>query len=171
MPTETNMSMRDHVEGLAAGGSWYHTALLAHGRLFTGHTPSRRVRDASRWSARAKPRWHMCYLNSGEFVLTHKKAEYWEGMWLYAAGDSPTHHAWVVLGGLVVDFTAEDAARRVRRRGFDLLPPPEQQYFGLHIPTDVVRQRVEPTRVCGPVSPYYLNELILGHVSVPQTTL
>lgn len=150
------MRLREYVERLAAGGSGYHAALLAHGRQFRGRTRSSAVQDAARWAARARPRWHRCYLNAGEFAVAHRWAEYWEGVWRYAAGDAPVHHAWVRLDGHLIDFTAEDVTRRARRRGFDLLPPDEQEYFGVHVPTEFVRRRVDATRVWGPVSELYL---------------
>lgn len=150
------MTPREYVERLAAGGSRYHTALLVHGREFRGRTRSAAVRDAARWKDRVKPRWHRCFGNAGQFAASHADAEYWEGVWWYAAGDAPVHHAWVRLAGHLLDFTAEDVTRRARRRGFDLLPPDEQEYFGVHVPTEFVRRRVDATRVWGPMSELYL---------------
>lgn len=147
---------RVYVERLAAGGSRYHAALLAHGREFLGRTRSSAVRDAARWKDRVKPRWHRCFMNAGTFAVSHKLAQFWEGYWRYAAGDAPVHHAWVMLDGHLIDFTAEDVTRRARRRGFALLPPAEQEYFGVHVPTEFVRRRVDATRVWGPVSELYL---------------
>ena len=150
------MTLREYVEQLAAGGSRYHAALLTHGREFRGRTRSSAVRDAARWKDRVRPRWHRCYANAGSFVACHAYAQYWEGLWRYAADAAPVHHAWVMLDGHVIDFTGEDVSRRGRRRGFDLLPPDEQEYFGVHVPAEFVRRRVDATRVWGPVSEMYL---------------
>jgi hypothetical protein len=150
------MTPRGYVERLAAGGSPYHVALLALGSEFRGQTRSSAVRQAARWKDRVRPRWHRCFGNAGEFALAHSDAEYWEGVWRYAAVDDPVLHAWVRLDGHLIDFTFEDVTRRARRRGFDLLPPAEQEYFGVHVPTEVVRHRAEVTRVWGPVSELYL---------------
>ncbi len=152
------MTPREYIERLAAGGSRYHTALLAHGREFRGLSRSSAVRDAARWKDRVRPRWHKCYANAGEFAVSHKKAAYYEGFWRYSAENDPVHHAWVVLGGEVIDFTAEDVDRRARRQGVVLLPPGDQQYLGVYVPTDFVRHRVEACRVWGPASEAYLSE-------------
>ncbi len=141
------MTPRQYAERLAADGSRDHTALLALGREFWGRTRSSAVRDAARWKDRMKPRWHRCFMNAGAFAVSHKLAEYWEDYWRYAAGDDPVNHAWVRLGGYLIDITSEDATRRARRRGFDLLPPAEQEYFGVHIPTDFVSRLVEATHI------------------------
>lgn len=150
------MTPREYVERLAASGSRYHAALLTYGRELSGRTRASAVRPAARWKERVRPRWHRCFGNAGQFAASHADAEYWEGYWRYAAGDAPVHHAWVRLDGHVIDFTGEDVNRRARRRGFDLLPPAEQEYFGVHVPTEFVRRRVDATRVWGPVSELYL---------------
>lgn len=124
------------------------------------------MRAASRWAARAKPRWHKCYANAGEFAVSHKNAAYYEGFWRYSADNDPVHHAWVVLGGEVIDFTAEDVDRRARRQGVALLPPGDQQYLGVYVPTDFVRRRVETCRVWGPASEAYLSEFDLSELEV-----
>ncbi len=157
MPAETSVGVREYVEGLAAGGSWYHAALLAHGREFRGRTRTSAVRDAARWAARAKPRWRQCYKNAAVFVVSHKEAAYYEGFWRYSADDDPVHHAWVMIDGHLLDVTAEDVGRRARRRGITILPPTEQEYFGVHVPTAFVRERADATRFWGPVSEMYLS--------------
>ncbi len=150
------MTTREYIERLAAGGSWYHAALLALGREFRGRTRSSAVRDAARWKDPVKPRWHRCFGNAGQFAVSHKKAAYYEGFWRYSAEDDPVYHAWVRLDGQLIDFTAEDVSRRGRRRRFTLLPPAEQEYLGVHVPTEFVRRRVDATCVWGPVSELYL---------------
>lgn len=161
------MTPREYVERLAAGGSRYHVALLALGREFRGRTRSSAVRPTARWKDRVRPRWHKCFGNSGQFAVSHVDAEYWEGYWCCRPGEV-VHHAWIRLAGHLVDFTAEDLERRAGRRGIPVLPPADQPYFGVHVPTEFVRQRVEATRVWGPVSPHYLDESILGAGLAPN---
>ncbi len=150
------MTLREFIEALAANGSLFHAALLAHGRECRGRTPSRQLRDSARWVARVRPRWHRCYKNAAEFALAHPYSVYVEGYWRFAAGNDPVHHAWNVYRGHVLDLTAEDVQRRGRRVNLPLLPAEQQDYFGVVIPTDLVRQQVEATRRWGPVSELYL---------------
>jgi hypothetical protein len=150
------MNLRSHVEGLAANDSLYHAAVLTRGRECQGRTPSRQLRDSARWVARVRPRWHRCYKNAAEFALAHPDAVYVEGYWRFASGNDPVHHAWNVYRGHVLDLTAEDVERRGRRVNVPLLPADQQDYYGVVIPTELVRQQVEATRRWGPVSFLYL---------------
>lgn len=150
------MTPREFIEGLAANGSLYHAALLTRGCECRGRTPSRQVRNSARWVARVRPRWHRCYKNAAEFALAHPDAGYVEGFWQFAASHDPVHHAWNLYRGHVLDLTAEDVERRGRRANVPLLPAEQQDYFGVVIPTVLVRQQVEATRRWGPVSFSYL---------------
>lgn len=161
------MTPREFIAGLAANGSLYHAVLLTRGRECRGRTPSRQVRDSARWVARVRPRWHRCYKNSAEFALAHPDAGYIEGYWGYAADDDPVHHAWNTHRGHVLDLTAEDVERRGRRVNVPLLPADQQDYFGVVIPTDLVRQQVEATRRWGPVSFSYLTGADGGGIARP----
>lgn len=152
------MTPREYVEHHARDGSPAFALLLAHGREFVGRTRSSTVRAAARWKDRVKPKWHRCYANAGEFCLAHADADYWEGFWDCGLDTKPLHHAWVVLDGRVIDFTAEDVDRRVVRKptGVTPLPPTANTYFGVRVPTDFIRRRVERTRLWEPVSELWL---------------
>lgn len=162
------MTPREYVEQQSRDGSPPFVLLLAHGREFVGRTRSSTVRTAARWKDRVKPKWHRCYANAGEFCLAHADAGYWEGFWDCGLDTKPLHHAWVVLDGRVIDFTAEDVDRRVARKpaGVMPVPPADNAYFGVHVPTDFIRRRVEKTRMWEPVSEMYLLQEF-AHTLVP----
>lgn len=128
---------RSMVEAFAAMGCPGYAELLARGEEFAGRTPAREIPAAARWARREKPRVKMCYKNATLFCLACPEAKYYEGYW--SAHFVPVHHAWVVLDGKVIDFTAEACDRKLTREG---VPSDStgSDYFGVHVPTeDVVR--------------------------------
>jgi hypothetical protein len=164
------MTPREYVEQQGREGPLAFALLLAHGREFVGRTRASTVRAAARWKDRVKPKWHRCFSNAGEFCLAHADAEYWEGFWDCGLDTKPLLHAWVVLDGHVIDFTAEDMDRRVTRKpaGVTPLPPDANTYFGVHVPTNFIRRRVEQTRMWEPMSELYVLSLPPAE-SIPPT--
>ncbi|MCZ2340316.1 MAG: hypothetical protein LC104_00800 [Bacteroidales bacterium] len=164
------MTPREYVEQQSREGTLAFILLLAHGREFVGRTRSSTVRSAARWKDRVKPKWQRCFSNAGEFCLAHADAEYWEGFWDCGLDTKSLHHAWVVLDGHVIDFTAEDMDRRIARKlaGVTPLPPADNTYFGVHVPTTFIRRRVEQTRMWESVSELYLLSLP-SDKSIPST--
>jgi hypothetical protein len=85
-------------------------------------------------------------------------AQYHEG---YRSGGngSAVHHAWVVLGGEVIDPTAEEAGRVLEGCGFAPADPSADAYLGIPVPTEFLRDRLARTGAWLPVAADYLTSL------------
>lgn len=129
------------VEAFARLGAPGYAELLARGEGFTGRVASADNPRLAKWVKRVKPKTKQCFMNAQKFALDHPDAKYYEGYWW--GGLVPVHHGWVVLDGRVVDFTAE-AVDRVTGRDHD---PAEDDYFGVHVPTGFIRQRIVVTKM------------------------
>ena len=116
-------------------GDAYHEALLRHGVAFLGRSPVASVPKVRRWLEENVAEVGHCYRNAQYMCLAGvADAHYHEG---YRSGGSgfAVHHAWVVLGGEVIDPTAESADRVLE--GFGIAPsePAANAYLGISIPT------------------------------------
>lgn len=132
-------------ESFATLGDRGHKLLLAVAEHFTERTPVASVPVAAAWAKRVKPKSGLCYMNASKFVIDHPDAKYYEGYW--SAHFMPVWHAWVVLDGKVIDFTAEACERKLKRRDSAFVPPESEDYFGVHIPTSFIISECVRTKV------------------------
>jgi hypothetical protein len=82
---------------------------------------------------------HECYINAATLALKEGSvARYAEGYAYKCDLQSPFLHAWCIAGGLVVDNT---------------LPSPEEfDYFGVVIPTEILRENLRETGTYGVIT-------------------
>ncbi len=140
-------------------GDSYHHALLRHAAEFVGRRPAISVPAVRRWLEAHSAEVGQCYRNAQYMCLAGvADAHYHEG---YRSGGSEfaVHHAWVVLGGEVIDPTAESADRV--REGFGIAPaePAADAYLGISIPTKFLRDRLACVDAWLPVVADYLTHL------------
>lgn len=142
----TEMNAKGMVEQFAEMGSKLHKELAKVGEHFVGRTPVKSHPDTERHRKAHRPKPQMCFMNAQRFVLDHPDAKYYEGYW--AAFVFPIHHGWVVLDGKVYDFTAEAADRSLKRQGIKShADPVNEDYFGMHIPTEFIRESILESRM------------------------
>lgn len=80
------------------------------------------------------PRIRGCFYNAQMIAVTYEKAEYYEG-WGVCGLSIPLEHAWVVIGGRVLDVTWDEGV----------------EYCGMHIPNEfIVDEEVETGRALIP---------------------
>lgn len=140
------------------GDPYYH-ALLRHAAEFVGRRPSASVPVVRRWLEGHPAELRHCYRNAQFLCLAAvPDAQYHEG-YRSSGNGSAVHHAWVVLGGDVIDPTAEEASRVLE--GFGLAPadPSADTYLGIPVPTEFIRERLDRTGAWTPVAADYLTSL------------
>ncbi len=149
------------VQGFAFLGDPYHKALAEQGQAFKGRKNTATDERLSAWKKRHKPRRGECYMNAQRFVMENPDTRYYEGYWWSGCGLVPVHHAWVVIDGEVVDFTAEDVDAYCKRMATEA-DPADNDYFGIHVPTAFVIKAMLATEMWTDVSASYLNYLGTG---------
>lgn len=143
------------VEAFASFKCGGYPELLERGEEFKGRVDSGTVPHLKSWAKRHKPRAGQCYMNAQRYVIDHPNAKYYEGYWY--GGLIPVHHGWVVEDGVVVDMTAEDCDRLCMSEDGKMdRDPAQNDYFGLHVPTEFLLDCVVASEVWGPVSHEYL---------------
>lgn len=129
--------------------------LLEKGEHFIGREPVNNNPVTKVWAKRNRPKPKRCYNNAQLFALDHPEAKYYEGYW--SAFVIPVHHGWVVLDGKVIDFTAEAGERSLKRRGIKHHGnPTTEEYFGVHIPTEFIRESILETKMWTDLMAKYL---------------
>jgi hypothetical protein len=99
--------------------------LLVHGELFSGQILSDQHPCYQAWKEKHEVKPGICYANSQAFVVAMKnrcKVSYCEG-YISTTGKEMTHHAWNMVNGALLDFTAELFSSRC-----------DHVYFGVEVP-------------------------------------
>lgn len=139
---------KGYVESLAEMDFPGFKEILEAGEEFTGRIPIKSNDITKSWAKWEKPKAGLCYMNAQKFAIHHPEAKYYEGYW-DGAGIA-IHHGWVVMDGKVYDFTAEACARKIKRelkrepKGFKA---EAETYFGVHIPTDFIHEKILETKM------------------------
>ncbi len=139
------------VDGLQLRGVIDLNYVLEHGKRFSGRVPSIKYQPRIDTYFRERVELGACFGNAGLAALFGVKEgiEYWEGYvffgtWKLKDGGtliSPVEHAWNVIDGNVVDFTAEAVDAEVIRTLGKLKHrnPADCGYFGVRIPVDMLK--------------------------------
>lgn len=159
MTETTHYSAKQMVMGFAELGDRGHKALMEHGEHFVGRVAVKDIDVAKTWAKWNKPKKQQCFMNAQRFAIDHPNAKYYEGYW--SAHIIPVHHAWIVLDGVVIDFTAEACERYLKRAkiGTGNVPANEQDYFGVHIPTDFIMSSILKSKMWNDLMGEYLHEM------------
>lgn len=157
----SRLKASDMVQGFAFLGDPYHKELAERGHAFKGRKDTATDQRFSAWKKLHKPRRGLCYMNAQRFVMENPDAKYFEGYWWSGCGLIPVHHAWIVIDGEVVDFTAEDVDAYCKRMGGEP-DPADNDYFGMHVPTDFILKSMLAREMWTDVSASYLNHLATG---------
>lgn len=145
------------------GSTWFQQ-IADRGEHFISRAPSQSLPLTKDWAKYHRPRARQCFMNSQKFALHNDCARYFEGYW--SAQRVPVWHAWVVIDGRVYDFTAEACKRKLRREGIrDLLGPDDQDYFGLQVPTEFIRESILKTKLWQSVLSDYLRKIDCGRIN------
>lgn len=125
--------------------------LLGRGEFFAGATAVRSNPTVHAHYKRYRAKAKQCFYNCQWFVVCDHAdlATYYEG---YVTGPARTliHHAWLVVGGMVLDPTLEATARLARKHGAEYPPAVTRKYFG--VPFTKLDAAVNMTKdYCGPL--------------------
>lgn len=135
----------------------YHVALLRHAEVFAGRRAVKTLPAAVAWRKEKRPQPKECYCNAQSFAaFGGASAVYYEGYW--GKSGRAVHHAWVVVGGEVIDFTAEAGERLKRKLGVTSTASAEC-YCGMPVPTRFIIGQVGRTGCWLPATAAYLNTL------------
>lgn len=93
---------------------------------------------------RFKPEKRRCYYNAQRIAIDRKDALYFEG-YATSKGLPPLEHAWVVIGGKVLEVTWNNDAI---------------EYYGVHVPTDFIREYWLKTEESRDVLSHYYRQIM-----------
>lgn len=127
----------------------FYEWVLKHGKSFTGRPLSKaeesKIKTYLRRKQLYKPK--QCFYNAQSLVLfTAGEYTYYEGMATTEKLDIPFAHAWVVKDGKIIDPTWRDG----------------REYFGVHIPNDVIFEEWHSSGLATSVLGRYAYQILEG---------
>ncbi len=133
----------------------YNQLILEQGKSFSEIIPSKSIEAAKAWKKARRPKAKQCFYNSQMFVIVEEAGEYYEGYCF--DGLIPFHHAWVVVGGKVLDFTLEARDSLLKRKKIQNQAS-NPVYLGVSVPKRKIMENVVKVGVAEPLAQkYYLN--------------